>query len=221
VLYRQRVDLGGTVVKTLNEQHRSTNSRGYRKTKRAEGEQRTRSRIVDAAEELHGTIGPARTSVSAVAERAGVTRATVYRHFPDDESLFLACSGQWLSRHRLPDPEGWAVAGGPYETLRSGLTDIYRYYRAGHTMLTHIYRDVDVVPERVRKARIEGEQRWRETLLASLPGRRRAALRAAVAHACEFGTWRSLALGNGLSDRAAVDLMVGMVMTAVTPLPSS
>lgn len=205
----------------MSEHQRSTNSRGYRKTKRAEDEQRTRARIVDAAEELHGTIGPARASVSAVADRAGVTRATVYRHFPDDESLFLACSAQWLSRQRLPDPERWPASGDPRGTLRNGLGDIYRYYRAGQSMLTRIYRDVDVVPERVRNARLDGERRWRETLLASVPGRRRAAVRAAVAHACEFATWRSLAVDNGLADRAVVDLMVGMVMTAAAPLPSS
>ncbi len=205
----------------MTEQRRSTNSRGYRKTKRADDERRTRARIVDAAEELHGTIGPARTSVSAVAERAGVTRATVYRHFPDDEALFFACSGQWLSRQRLPDPQKWPVQGEPGETLRVGLEDIYRYYRAGQSMLIHVLRDVDVVPERVRNARIDGERRWRETLLSSVPGRRRAAVRAAVAHACDFGTWRSLALDQGLTDRAAVDLMVGMVMTAASPPPSS
>jgi AcrR family transcriptional regulator len=211
----------GTVVKTLTEQHRSTNSRGYRKTKRAQDEQRTRARIVDAAEELHGTIGPARTSVSAVAESAGVTRATVYRHFPDDESLFLACSGQWLARQRLPDPQAWPVGAKPGATLRAGLNDIYRYYRDGQSMLTHVLRHQDLVPERVRNARIESERRWQEALLASVPGRRRTAVRAAIAHACEFSTWRSLVVDHGLSDRAAVDLMVGMVMTAATPLPSS
>src|SRR6187399_2378359 len=97
------------VVNTLTEHKRSTNARGYRKVKRADDEQRTRQRIVDAAEELHGTVGPARASVSAIADAAGVTRATVYRHFPDDESLFLACSGQWLARQRLPDPDAWAL----------------------------------------------------------------------------------------------------------------
>ena len=209
------------VVKTLTEQHRSTNSRGYRKTKRAEDEQRTRARIVDATEELHGTIGPARTSVSAVADRAGVTRATVYRHFPDDESLFLACSGQWLSRQRLPDPQTWPAKDTPGETLGVGLHDIYRYYREGQSMLIRVLLDADVVPERVRNARIESERRWQEALLAAVPGRRRTAVRAAVAHACAFGTWRSLVLDIGLTDRAAVDLMVGMVMTAATPLPSS
>ena len=90
----------------------------YRKVKRAENEQRTRARIVDAAEALHAKVGPARASISAIAERAGVTRATVYRHFPDDESLFLACSGQWLSRQRLPDPDAWDATATPVDTLR-------------------------------------------------------------------------------------------------------
>ena len=145
-MYYQRVDPGWAVVNTLSEQSRSTNTRGYRKTKRADDEQRTRARIVDAAEPLHGTVGPANASISAIAETAGVTRATVYRHFPDDESLFLACSGQWLSRQRLPDPSSWKHDD-PWVRLRSGLLDIYRYYRSGEPMLTMVYRDVHVVPD--------------------------------------------------------------------------
>lgn len=184
--------------------------------KRADDEQRTRARIVDAAESLHGTVGPANASITAIAETAGVTRATVYRHFPDDESLFQACSGQWLARQRLPDPAAWKDDD-PWVQLRSGLLDLYRYYRSGEPMLTLIHRDHDVVPERVRGARLEQEARWRETLLQPLPGHRRAGVRAAVAHASAFGTWRSLAVDNGLSDRAAVDLMVGMVRAAATP----
>ena len=77
--------------------------RKYCKAKRAEDEGRTRNRIIDAAEFLHGSLGPARTTVSAVADRAGVTRATVYRHFADEEALFLACSQQWISRQQLPE----------------------------------------------------------------------------------------------------------------------
>jgi len=188
--------------------------RAYRKVKRADEEQRTRARIVDAAEALHRTVGPAHATISAIAERANVTRTTVYRHFPDDETLFLACSGQWLSRHTLPDPEAWSAVSDPEERLRVGLADLYRYFRAGHEMLANIERDAAVVPERVRGARLAGERRWRETLLRGLPGRRRAVVRAAVAHATAFGTWRSLCLDGGLSDRAAVDLMTGMVAAA-------
>ena len=188
--------------------------RGYRKVKRADEEQRTRARIVDAAEALHRTVGPAHATISAIAERANVTRTTVYRHFPDDETLFLACSGQWLSRQTLPDPEAWSAVSDPVERLRVGLADLYRYFRAGHEMLANIERDAAVVPERVRGARLAMEQRWRETLLRGLPGRRRASSGAAVAHATAFGTWRSLCLGEGLSDRAAVELMTGMVTAA-------
>jgi AcrR family transcriptional regulator len=192
----------------------TTPPRPYRKTKRADDESRTRSRIVDAAEALHGSFGPARTSVSAVAERAGVTRATVYRHFPDDESLFLACSAQWLSRHRLPDPDAWAAIGEPFDRLRAGLADVYRYFRAGEAMIQLVLRDADVVPDRVRGQRRAAEDRWVATLLEPLPGRQRKAVRAAVAHATAFTTWHSLCSEHGLTDRAAVDLMVGLVSVA-------
>lgn len=181
--------------------------------KRADDEERTRARIIDAAEALHGTVGPANATISAIAQVAGVTRTTVYRHFPDDESLFLACSRQWLARHQLPDPGAWEDAD-PWVQLRRGLLDLYRYYRAGESMLTMIHRDADVVPPQVRRARSENEKAWLEGLLRSLPHRRRFAVRAAVAHAAAFDTWRSLCSREGLSDRTAADLMVGMVQAA-------
>ena len=188
--------------------------RVYRKTKRAEDETRTSARIVDAAEALHGTVGPANTTVSAIAERAGVTRATVYRHFPDDESLFLACSGQWMSRQRPPDPDRWSAVDDALVRLREGLADIYRYYRDGEQMLTLVHRDVDVVPAQVLANRTSAERRWLETLVQPFPGRRRMGLHAAVAHATSFTTWRSLCVDQTLPDPAAVDLMVGMVAAA-------
>ena len=193
---------------------RSSKTRPYRKSKRAEDEERTRARIVDAAETLHGSLGPARTSISAVAEHAGVTRATVYRHFPDDESLFLACSSQWLARQPVPDPATWTSYDGPTDRLRAGLADLYRYYREGQAMITLVHRDADVVPQRVREARVEQQERWLATLLQPFPGRRRKALRAAVGHAVAFTTWRSLCVEQGLTDRAAIDLLVGLVSAA-------
>jgi AcrR family transcriptional regulator len=199
----------------VTEHDRSTNERGYRKVKRAEDEQRTRARIVDAAEALHAEVGPANATISAVADRAGVTRATVYRHFPDAETLFLACSGQWLARQRVPDPDSWDGGDDPYEVLRAGLTDIYRYFREGEPMLSSVVRDAAAVPARVRDARLQREREWRDRLLSRLPGRRRTAVRAAVAHATRFGTWRSLCVEDGLSDRAAVDLMLAMTAGVV------
>ena len=185
--------------------------RTYQKAKRAEDEGRTRNRIVDAAEYLHGSLGPAHTTVSAVADRAGVTRATVYRHFASDETLFLACSQQWISRQQLPDPDAWGVIEDPIERLRAGLLDIYGFYRRGQQMIRNIHRDVDAVPALVVAARRSREQRWRDTLLAPQPGHRRTMVRAAVAHATTFTTWQSLCGAQGLSDRSAVELMVGMV----------
>lgn len=198
----------------MTEHRRATKQRAYRKTKRAEDELRTRARITDAAEALHAELGPARTTISAIAQRAEVTRATVYRHFPDDESLFLACSHQWLSRQRLPDPDAWEDRDDPFAVLHVGLTDIYRYFRDGEPMLSSVLRDAAVVPARVNEARLAGEREWRERLTRTLPGRRRKTVRAAVAHATSFGTWRSLCVDLGLSNGSAVDLMVAMTASA-------
>lgn len=182
--------------------------------KRADDEQQTRARIVDAAEALHAEVGPARATISAIAELADVTRATVYRHFPDDEALFLACSGQWLSRQQLPDPDAWGSGDDPFAVLRAGLTDIYRYFRGGQQMLTSVLRDASVVPAPVKEARIARERAWRDRLIRTLPGRRRKIVQAAVAHASSFGTWRSLCGDQGLTEASAVDLMVAMVAAA-------
>ena len=188
--------------------------RGYRKTRRAEDEMQTRAQIVDAAEGLHQTIGPARTSLSAIAAQAGVTRATVYRHFPDDESLFIACSSQWLSRQRLPNPGAWATPDDPLARLRLGLIDIYRYYRSGEQMLTLIHRDADTVPPSVKARREVAQSQWLEALWHGFGRRRSRKLQAAIGHAVSFETWRSLCITQGLSNRSAVQLMVDLVATA-------
>lgn len=187
--------------------------RPYRKSRRAEEEHRTRARIVDAAEALHGSVGPARASIAAVAREAGVTRATVYRHFPDDETLFLACSAQWLARQRLPDPARWRVHQDPVDRLEVGLADVYRYYREAEPMLRNVIRDADAVPERVRAARLTAERAWVEALLEPFPGSSKVR-RAAVAHAVLFTTWSSLCVEGRLSDRSAVTLMAAMVGAA-------
>src|SRR5438105_12155523 len=99
----------------------SDQKREYRKKRRAELEQQTRLRITESTVELHGTVGPARTSISAVAERAGVRRSTVYRHFPDEASLFRACTAHWMSLNPPPDPGSWAAIADPDERLKPAL----------------------------------------------------------------------------------------------------
>ena len=190
--------------------------------RRAEQVDQTRQRIVEATVELHGSVGPAATTIAAIADRAGVTRLTVYRHFPDDAALFAACSAHWLSRQQLPDPGAWSSIGDPVARLGAGLADLYRFYRSGAGMLTCLYRDFAALPEEYQRALRDQDTLLRDVLTAPFGGagdeHRR--LRAAVGHAISFWTWRSLCLDHNLTDAEAVDAMAGMVL-AVTPVPQA
>src|ERR1700676_4372630 len=115
--------------------------RPYRLKRRAETEQRTRLRITESAVELHGTLGPARTSVSAVAQRAGVRRSTVYRHFPDEASLFFACTSYWTEANPLPDVSRWIAIDNPAVRLTVALGELYAHYRRTERMMSNILRD--------------------------------------------------------------------------------
>jgi AcrR family transcriptional regulator len=184
-------------------------------SKRAELIDDTRQRIIEAAVDLHGTVGPAGTTISGIAERAGVTRVTVYRHFPNEVALFAACSAHWFSLQQIPDPESWARIDDPSARVRAALTDLYRFFRQGEPMLRRIRRDIEVVPESRRQAMQQTSEHQRDVLLAAFGGAaRRKQLRAAVGHAISFGTWSSLCVDNRLSDRTAVNLMTELVLNA-------
>jgi AcrR family transcriptional regulator len=178
---------------------------------RAELQERTRQRITESAAELHGTLGPSRTSMSAVAKHAGVRRSTLYRHFPDEAALFVACSGHWMSQHPLPDLEAWSVVTDPGERLRIALTEIYAYYAETELMLANLLRDLGVV-EAVQQQFAEFLNYMDAARAALLVGRRergRGALRmrSAVGHALSFTTWRSLVREQGCTANEAVDMM--------------
>ena len=178
-------------------------------SRRVEHVDHTRQRIVDAAVSLHGTVGPSRTTIAGIAEAAGVTRVTVYRHFPDEEALYGACSAHWLSQQQVPDPSAWSGLAGPLERLQFGLTDLYRFYRDGSAMLTGIYRDWDALPEGQRHGLREQNLSFRETLLDPFPEADRAGvLGAVIGHAASFWTWHSLHHDNGLPNEDCVRLMV-------------
>lgn len=184
-------------------------------SKRTEQISGTHQRIIDAAVTLHGSVGPARTTIAGIAEKAGVTRLTVYRHFPDDEALFSACSSHWLSQQQLPDPEEWSRHTGPLERLTVGLSDLYRFYRAGETMLTRIYGDWDALPKAHRVELESRNAQFRNILLEPFPEpNRNPKLCAALSHGISFWTWRSLCHDNGLSNEDAVELMSTLVTTA-------
>jgi|Tabmets5t2r1_1033131.scaffolds.fasta_scaffold12861_2 AcrR family transcriptional regulator len=192
--------------------------RPYRKRRRAQLEAETRLRITEAAVDLHGSVGPARTTISAVADRAGVQRATVYRHFPDEQALFDACSSHWMARHPLPDPARWAEIEHPAERLRVALGELYEWYEQGEYMLERTTRDVALVP--ALRPSIEGLHGWlgaaANAILRGRPQRRSGGRpqRAAVGHALAFETWRSLAIHQGLTRAETIELMVALAVAA-------
>jgi len=192
--------------------------RQYRLKKRAERQDETRARIVEATVALHEAVGPARTTISAIAEKAGVERLTVYRHFPDETSLFTACSGHFLAAHPPPDPTAWAGVTPADARTRAALGALYPYYRQVEPMFASILGDVARMPGH-RDVLVGGYEAYlagvRKDLLAAWkPDRRSRRLAAgALGHALRFETWRSLA-HEGLGDAAIVTVVAGMIRTA-------
>lgn len=195
-------------------------TRRYEQRQRAESQADTRRRIVEATVELHETIGPGRTTISAIAERAQVQRLTVYRHFADEHALFVACSAHWAAANPLPDPTAWATVDDPLERLRVARQEIYAFFRSTEGMTGNLLRDLSDSTA-LQEVAVPFLQYWETVRLAldrgwTARGRRRQLTRAAVGHAVEFETWRSLARHQGLDDPAAADLMVGLVRAAAT-----
>jgi AcrR family transcriptional regulator len=193
-------------------------TRAYRMQRRAESQQRTRLRITESAVELHGTVGPSRTSISSVAEHAGVRRSTVYRHFPDEAALFDACSAHWASTNPPPDLGAWSSIEDPDERMSVALGELYSFYGRTERMLENLFRDETTVPlVQERFAAFRGYfGAARDTLMAGRrlrgAGRRRA--RAAIGHATAFSTWKSLTREQGLNDAEAVALMCALLAGA-------
>jgi AcrR family transcriptional regulator len=189
--------------------------RKYEMKRRAERIEETRRRITEAAVELHETVGPARTTVSAVAEKAGVQRHTYYAHFPELEDLYRACTAHYLERHPLPDPSTWVETPEPEERMRRALSEVYAYYSSTEAMLANVLRDGQLDPAG-QESMVMLYQHWgkmRDTIADAFDasGERREALLGAVALALDFQTWRTLVRGQGLEQDRAVGLMVGMV----------
>jgi AcrR family transcriptional regulator len=196
----------------------SDQKRKYEKKRRAEAEAQTRRRITESAVELHGTLGPARTSMKAVADHAGVPRSTVYRHFPDEEALFGACSAHWAAENPPPDVTAWEKIEDPEERLEVALGELYAYYRRAGGMLDKLLRDEGAVPMVA-----ELFAPFRQFLAAiaeilmrrrGLRGRARVRVRGAIGHAISFRTWQQLTAEEGLDDERAAELMARLVGAA-------
>ena len=191
--------------------------RKYELKKRAADMAKTHERITEAAIDLHGTLGPSRTTLSAVAERAGVERRTLYRHFPNEADLFAACSTHYFAANPWPDLDGWRAVGDPERRLELALDELYGYYERTEPMLGNVLRDADLVD--FARAAMEPFDAYlddaAEVLIAGrrARGRRRELLRGALRHALAFSTWQSLS-ANGVERGDAVKLAAALVEAA-------
>ncbi len=193
-------------------------TRPYTLRKRADAMAATRERITEAAMELHGSVGPSRTTITAVAERAGVQRQTVYRHFATEADLFAACSGHFAATHPAPSSDAWREIDDPEQRLAHALDELYAFYEDTSAMWANIFRDEPLVPAiGPNLARFRGYlDGAAATLAAAWPPTTGEpdVLRAATRHAVDFHTWRSLAVDGALRRSQAVELASAMVRRA-------
>ena len=189
--------------------------RKYEMKRRAERQKETHRRITEAAVELHQTVGPARTTVSAIAEKAGVQRHTYYAHFPELKDLYQACMGHYVERNPVPEPSSWADIADAEERLRVALSEVYAYYSGNEPMVSNVLRDAALDPI-VQEIMVPFDQYWetvRDVIADAFEasGERHEALLGAIALAQDFQTWRTLVRQQELSQDRAVELVVGMV----------
>jgi AcrR family transcriptional regulator len=196
----------------------SDKKRPYKMKRRAELEAQTKQRITESAVALHGSLGPARTTMKAVAEHAGVPRSTVYRHFADEEALFGACSAHWAAQNSPPDVTRWQQIVDPEDRLAVALDELYAYYRQARDMLDKLLRDEATVP---MVAKLFAPYHQLMEMIAAilmrgrgLRGKARDRTRAAIAHAISFRTYQQLTEEAGLKGEEAAELMRRLVAAA-------
>jgi AcrR family transcriptional regulator len=191
-------------------------ARKYVMKRRAERMQETRQRIVDATVELHRSIGPLRTTISAIAEKAGVERHTYYAHFPELKDLYQACSGHYVVDHPPPDHCSWTELADHEDRFRRALSEVYAYYGHHEEIFANVLRDAQV-DALCAKFTNPVFQNWKRTWSDAVAegwdaeGERDEALLAAIGFALDFQTWNTLVRQQGLDQERAVELIVGMV----------
>lgn len=200
---------------------RKASPRKYQMRRRAEQRAETRQRIVEAVVALHREIGVARTTVTAIAERAGVERLTVYRHFADEGELFAACSAHFQAETGAPNPERWVLLVDPADRMRAALLEFYGYYRRGEDMIANIRRDAPQIPalQAVLAPWVTFIEMVRGDLVDAwcVDERARVRVNALIGHALRFETWQSLARVEGLADGEVAELMVALVSGVARP----
>jgi AcrR family transcriptional regulator len=194
---------------------REMTKRRYKLKKRAQDMAETRRRITEAAIELHGAVGPSRTTLTAVAERAGVERRTLYRHFPTEAELFAACSAHYFAANPWPELDSWRAIRDPERRLEQALDELYAYYEQTEPVLAKVLRDAELVD--LARAGVAPLRAYLEEAVETLAvgRRRRRQVRGALRHALAFSTWQSLTT-NGIGRRGAVRLVTALVEAAAT-----
>jgi AcrR family transcriptional regulator len=194
-----------------------TTKRKYELKKRADEMAETRQRITQAAIDLHGTLGPSRTTMSAVAERAGVERRTLYRHFPTEADVFLACSTHYFAANPWPDVGRWRAIRDPQQRLERALDELYAYFERTEPMLRNVLRDAEIVDfarHAVGPLCVYLDEAVEVLMVGRRArGRRRKLLAGAMRHAVAFSTWQSLAT-SGVGRADAVRLVTALVEAA-------
>lgn len=192
-----------------------TTRRPYELKKRATRQRETHDRIAAATAALHSEVGPARTTISAVAERAGVERLTVYRHFPTERELLAACQEHFLAAHPVPDLAAWRAIADPVTRLRVALGELFARNDATEGMTVNVLRDSAVLPELA--AQLEGLRNYERAAVAVLaagwpvPAGQARCFDALLGHTIAFETWRSLVRRQGLTNEDAVELLTRMI----------
>jgi AcrR family transcriptional regulator len=183
--------------------------------RRAEQVDGTRQQITEAAVRLHTSAGPAHTTISGVAAEAGVTRLTVYRHFPDLDALFMACMGHWSAQNPIPDIDAWQIIEPLEARARFAFEELFRWYDGRHAELYTIYRDETAMPDSAR----QGLRAQFDAIAAAIssPGQARSdandrILVAVTRHLVDYWTWHSLVIERGLEVSVATEAAVSMLL---------
>jgi AcrR family transcriptional regulator len=198
---------------TLCQVKRET-QREYRLKERAQQQAETRRRIIEAVVALHEEVGPARTTVVEIADRAQVSRPTVYSHFPDERSLITACSQHWSLANPRPDTAAWKQIADPRTRLRTALEQLYAYYAPRERMLSNVIRDSELIPslsEALQRTMGPYLQAAAEALGTERLQRDERKQLAVLGLALHFHTWQTLTRSGGLTNKEAAGLMAAFV----------
>ena len=189
--------------------------RKYEMAGRAKAMAETRTRILDAAKELHASNGVRVTSWDEIADGAGVAVATVYRHFPTLDELVPACARSVFDFIRPPTLEEassrFAALSDPSDRLALLVKKSVHCYELGEGWLHAAYRERDFL-------------RSLDNALAIIQGAVDVLVTAAVArrlgkteHAllftlCDFPFYKLL-VDSGLDRRVAERRIIDLVTT--------